>query len=265
MTNQPHHYASVTAIDPNEAGRIMSRLALLRHTVMMFLLQTIWLWCLLPSMYLIKDRYPFSMNLLGYIGIAAALSFLVAQIAAVMTYPEWPMNIRMCSRLRHAVQSRSDRSSQYNWSDDSLRVVELVLRERWNSMALDTATDLLLIHIGSQGVMMEGDCNRYWLPAESIVDVNVESIKPTGWYAQTHMVVIVARTNDGPIELPISYRDHGLGELRNSRRKLHAFELAQRINAIAKGIRLTGPTVPAPKFAKTRSSNPYAPPIGSDG
>ena len=84
------------------------------------------------------------------------------------------------------------------------------------------------------------------------------------------MVTIVVRTEDGPIELPVSYRDYCWEDLRTSRRRAQAMELVEQINAIAKGHLYQPPQPPVvaddrrvPWDQKT-SSNPYASPAMVD-
>ena len=261
------HLATITPIKPEEARRVMNLPSLLMHNAVFMGCQTGWILLALFSWMFVQLPSE-AEKAAGVLGIWLAMMWLACQFVTVFVYPEWPMNRWLSSRLRACVSDRTDRRA---WATGAAnRVVELVPRERWNQMLLDTATDLMLIRVDSSGVHMEGDRDRYEIPGESILGVELHSIRPTGWFTDTHMVIIYARTENGPIELPISYRDHEFGCLRNSRRREQALALVDEINRIATG-GLYGP-LGSPNAAESRhpslplrdssisSLNPYAAP-----
>ena len=100
------------------------------------------------------------------------------QISWAGTYPEWPMNQLLVWRLRRACRSRL-RGPGSAWIETA-RMVEWVPRENWNATKLDTAEDVMLIRIGDFGVEMEGDRSHYLFPPASIIDVQLETIRPSG-------------------------------------------------------------------------------------
>ncbi len=243
-----------------QAKRVMNYPSLIVHNASFIAVQTGWIWLSMAGWYLFTAPLETGTHRLGLLCLLISVAWVTAQFVIVFVYPEWPMNRRLSARLRRHVADRGDRS---NWATDpDVRVVELVPRERWNKLLLDTATDLLLLRVDSAGVMMEGDCDRYELPAASILGVELESIRPSGWFTDTHMVIIYARTEAGPVELPISYRDHQFGALRNLRRRDQAMELVHRINSIAKGQQFHPLTTAAesPLEIPSVDANPYAPP-----
>ncbi len=226
------HLATITPIEAGEARRLMNLRSLLMHNATFLACQTGWIVpCIVGWLFL---RLPTDAEqAVGALSIAVAMIWLVCQFLIVFIYPEWPMNRWLSARLRDRIRNRSDRPE---WAIDAdNRVVELVPRERWNLLALDTATDLMLIRVDSSGVHLEGDCNRYEFPGESILGVELHSIRPTGWFTDTQMVIIYARMEEGPMEFPISYRDHAFGSLRNSRRREQALLLVDNISRIATG------------------------------
>ncbi len=250
------HLATITPIESGQARRVMNLPSLLMHNAAFVALQTGWLLLGIFSWALI--RMPGGTErAVGVLGFWLAMMWLGCQFVIVFVYPEWPMNRLLSSRLRRSVSDRNDRPVWANDLDN--RVVELVPRERWNQLLLDTATDLMLIRVDSLGVQMEGDCHRYDLPCESIIGVELHSIRPSGWFTDTHMVVIYARTGDGPVELPISYRDHQWGCLRNSRRREQALSLVDEINRIATGGSFGPLTAPSIEGEWERGSTDHTP------
>nr|WP_143547706.1 hypothetical protein [Rhodopirellula sp. SM50] len=180
---------------------------------------------------------------------------VVAQISWAGTYPEWPMNQLLVRRLRRSCRSRSrtrtngaggqhphvpvaqapvDQGARSHWIETA-RLVEWVPRENWNATKLDTAEDVMLIHVDDWGVVMEGDFSRYRFPAASIIDVHVESVRPTGCFHRLHFVVLTVRTEDGPLEFALAYRDHRLGGLRSRHRRRQTEALCGEIRRIATG------------------------------
>ncbi len=250
--SSPQHLAKITPIDPRRSMRVLSTLSLLGHSLLLVAFQVAWILPILAGMMLTNHG-----RLIGLAVILLSPLWLCMQVALVFLYPEWPLNLLLCWRLRQSIRLRDDPIvSPWN---ESFRVVELVPQERQRRMALDTATDLMLIRIDDQGVWMTGDESEYELPRESILSAEVQSVRPAGWFTATHMVVVYVRTADGPIELPISYRDHSLGSLRSSARRVDAQELAEQINAIAVGQHYLPPLETA-NHRPQPSSNPYAPP-----
>ncbi|QDV88727.1 hypothetical protein TBK1r_77620 [Stieleria magnilauensis] len=178
---------------------------------------------------------------------------VVAQVSWAGTYPEWPMNQLLVRRLRRSCRSRTrtrgaggqhsqvpaeqvpvEQGGRLNWIETA-RLVEWVPRENWNATKLDTAEDVMLIHVDGWGVVMEGDFSRYRFPAASIIDVHVESVRPTGCFHRLHFVVVTVRTEDGPLEFALAYRDHRLGGLRSRHRRRQTEELCGEIRRIATG------------------------------
>jgi hypothetical protein len=172
----------------------------------------------------------------------AAASLVVAlatQFTWAGTYPEWPMNRLLVRRLRQACRSReaswSPASGRRRRWIESARMVEWVPRDNWGAMRLDTAEDVMFIRVDDHGVEMEGDLSFYHFPPASIIDVEVQSIRPAGCFHTLHFVILTLRSADGPIEFPLSYRDHTLGRMRSSQRLRQTHELAQAIRSVSTG------------------------------
>lgn len=164
-------------------------------------------------------------------GLSTFLPSLVCaigiQVAWAGAFPEWPGNQLLAFRMRRLARRRGSR--------DSYRMVEWVPRENWQAVKLETASDLMLIHVSETGVLMEGDRQNYDFPSASIIDASVHSVRPTGCFHAMHYVILTVRTASGPMEFPIAFRDPRLGRLRSSARRREAFELQSRIAAIATG------------------------------
>ncbi len=248
------HLAIITPVDRRESSKILSLSSLFAHSIGLAAFQAGWV------VLIISASVTAHFTLLGGAMILmTGLAWLVMQFALVFSYPEWPLNRLLCWRLRNGIRKR--KTASVSPDDPDTRVVELVPRERWRRLSMETATDLMLMRIDDHGVWMTGDRHEYQLPKASIIDVTLQSSRPPGWFTPTHVVILVVRTESGPTELPISYRDHGLGNLGRAKRQHEAVEMVNAILAIASGQRYQPPTVPASELdlLVDRSDNPYAP------
>ena len=118
-------------------------------------------------------------------------------------------------------------------------MVEWVPRDSWGATRLDTAEYVIFIRVDHHGIEMEGDLSFYHFPPASIIDVETRSIRPTGCFHCLHFVILTVRSQDGPIEVPLSYRDHTMGRLRSRHRRNQTQTLALAIRGIATGGDLT--------------------------
>ncbi|MEL6105096.1 MAG: hypothetical protein AAFU85_03635 [Planctomycetota bacterium] len=168
------------------------------------------------------------------VGAAVSASLLLLGYWLI-SYPEWPANQGLRKRLVRAIRRRDPREIAAEEPLGAQRMVEWVPRDNWIATELETASDVMLIRVDECGIDMEGDKQRYRFPAAAIIDVGVESTRPAGCFHQMHFVVLWLRTETGPIEFPIAYRDHGLSSLASKIRYQDAMELCQRIANIATG------------------------------
>ncbi len=261
------HFARITPVDRQQAGKVLNTWNLVWYNLLVFgFLVTIGVgWCFVLAV---------TGFLLGVLigasamasAVFAALLVLVGYVCLLFlcfgfAYPEWPLNRVFCRQFLRSVEHRED--PVRTPFDPLTRVVELVPRNRWHKkFCLDTATDLMMIRVDEQGVWMQGDHYRYELPAASILGAELESARPPGSYPMFRVTLYV-RTEAGPIDLPISYRDHSWGSLRSSRRRAQAEALAAQINGIATGHLyrpLQSPIISHRPTIACWSGNPYAAP-----
>ncbi len=158
------------------------------------------------------------------------LGVLGGQVMWAGSYPEWPMNLWLLGRLRNACRRRGCG----RWIETA-RMVEWVPRQRWTQTRLDTAEDVMLIRVAGHGIEMEGDRFRYHFPPASILDAHVESLRPSGCFHRLHFVTLTVRSERGPREFPLAFRDHRWSELRSSRRRDVTETLCRRVREIATG------------------------------
>ncbi|MEO1526171.1 MAG: hypothetical protein AAFX06_12095 [Planctomycetota bacterium] len=163
-------------------------------------------------------------------GVGMSMSILAFWL---LSYPEWPTNRCLHWRLNRVVRRRGKHALVS--PNRQTRMAEWVPRENWRSPRLETAADVMLLRVDRDGVWMEGDRARYHFTPSSLIDVSLQSVRPAGCFHQLHFVVLIVRTDKGPVEYPIAYRDHGLTSLSSHARYIDAAELCQQIAAIATG------------------------------
>ena len=224
------HLARIEPVADGHAGRVLTLRWKLLLNLSLLLIPVMMVGLFVPILGLLALVGSGRAMLVAAVAIPVILA---AQVSWAGTYPEWPMNQLLVWRLRRCCRRRMP-GRQFNWVDTA-RMVEWVPRENWSATKLDTAKDVMLIEINDSGIQMEGDFSSYVFPRASMIDVEVESIRPTGCFHQLHFVVITVRTEAGPMEFPLAYRDHRLGRLR-SRHRLHQTRaLCQQIRSIATG------------------------------
>ncbi|QDT12478.1 hypothetical protein [Planctomycetes bacterium K23_9] len=255
--------ARIWPVHPGDANRVMNGFSLAINSIKLVVFQTLWVWFIvfaIAASFLQRSV----VGALPTIACGTGLGLLALQFCLLCVYPEWPINRSLCRKLRRSVFARIDRPS---WTKDSTgRVVELVPREKWRGSHFETATDLMVLHLHCDGLAMEGDRDHYDLPSDSILDAQIEEIRPAGWLAPLPMIVITARTQKGVVELPIAFRDHGLGDLRPSRRRDQAIALVDQINAVASGAVFSSDyQTPRVDRWHAQPDNPYAIPTTSRG
>ncbi|MCA9140481.1 MAG: hypothetical protein KDB00_27105 [Planctomycetales bacterium] len=226
-----HHLARIEPVDDAHRGRVLTLGWKLLLNLSLMIIPVVLAGVFMPLLALVALVGSGKVLLLSAVAIPVAFA---AQVSWAGTYPEWPMNQLLVWRLRRSCRRRMCGRSQQSWID-SARMVEWVPRENWSATKLDTARDVMLIDVSESGVRMEGDFATYTLPCASIIDVEVESIRPKGCFHCLHFVVITVRTEDGPTEFPLAYRDHQLGRLRSTHRMNQTQSLCQQIRNIATG------------------------------
>jgi len=114
--------------------------------------------------------------------------------------------------------------------------VEIVPRQNWKRLMLETATDVgyLFIDEGRREVLFEGDRERMRIPAKSIADCKVEHTiigEGTGGGMDYFFTVLQIQTDKGGLELPIAFRGD-LGMLGAGIRQSRAEQLTERIRKL---------------------------------
>ncbi len=211
MPDPPTHIAQIRPVGRRQSGNLLSLASLLVSSALLIAFQAGWVLAMFAGLLMLSINATAAAVLL-----LISLAWLCLQFALVFMYPEWPLNRLLTHRLCRSVETRLN--PLVSPAEEGVRVVELVPRPRWQKLALETAIDLMLIRVDDQGVWMTGDRCEYSLGRDSILGAELHSVTPSGWFTATHMVIVYVRTDEGQIELPLAYRDHGFGSLRSSRR-----------------------------------------------
>ena len=224
---KPSHIASL--YQRRRSGGVLSLKSKLMFSAMLMLMPLGFLLLALVVLAVERVLLPGRAGMLDPIIVLVAV--LGLEVMWARAYPEWPLNQILAWRLRRSLRSRYQCPDQA-WID-SARMVEWVPRENWCASKLDTAQDVMLVRIDNRGLQLEGDRYRIEIPADSILHAQLESTRPGGCFHQLFFINLVVRTQIGPIEIPLSLRDHGLGHLRAASRKRENESLCQSIQNIA--------------------------------
>ena len=256
MPDPPAPIAHIRPVGRRQSGNLLSLASLLVSSALLIAFQAGWVLAMFAGLLMLSINATAAAVML-----LISLAWLCLQFALVFMYPEWPLNRLLTHRLCRSVETRLN--PLVSPAEEGVRVVELVPRPRWQKLALETATDLMLIRVDDQGVWMTGDRCEYSLGRDSILGAELHSVTPSGWFTATHMVIVYVRTDEGQIELPLAYRDHGFGSLRSSRQRAEAADLLSRILRVARG-HLYQPPIEPPRSEIARaprwSANPFQSP-----
>jgi hypothetical protein len=166
-------------------------------------------------------------------GVLVVLGLLIAAAAAY-----W--GLRNTTRLgnwylrrltRREIKSRPD--GLVDPDDPEAVFVEVVPRENWTRLMLETASDVgfLLVDEGRREVRFEGDRERMRIPAAAILSCDVEETEigeGTPGAMKYYFTVILAEHPAGVRELPFAYRGD-LGQLGAQVREGRAVALRDRV------------------------------------
>ena len=257
MSGESAHLATITAAARKSSWRLLGTTNTLLSVALLFVVQCGYTVPLILGLLLVGA----GRHAVGGALVTGGLAWMFSQLALMRTFPEWPLNLLLCHRLKRRLRARSTTLVS---EPGSLRIVELVPRENFRKQAMiETASDLMAIQVDDRGVWMSGDSWEYAIPRAAILSAQLESIRPSGWLTSCHVVVLVVRAEQGPTELLLCYRDHQLGRLTSRKRFHEALQLSDRISQIATGHHYQPPIAPEPLSSSVTLSgacNPYAAP-----
>ncbi len=138
-------------------------------------------------------------------------------------------------RLRHAFALRPD--PLVDPRDPESLYVSLIPRESFAKVQLTMSSDLLLMRIDERGrrLLMEGDCDRYRIPAGAIAVCEAQCFfHPIDAQHRNElwMIRLMIRVQGGLRELLLSYDTTQYTPMTNARRRRTAESLCGRINAL---------------------------------
>jgi hypothetical protein len=163
----------------------------------------------------------------GLGGLMAAIGFTWFARNPVLL-PGW----FMLTKARRLVRDRPDRVVDPDEPD--VLFVEVVPRENWKKLKLETATDVGFLTVDEQRrqVRFEGDQERLIIPYASIRSCEVEWIYIGGEGGiKYYFTVLEFQTKKGMCEYPFAYRND-MGNLGASVREQRAMALRDRISAL---------------------------------
>lgn len=175
---------------------------------------------------------------------------MILSLGWIMFYPTYFTTRFMKRQSRKAFAARAD--SAVDWQDPELIFVDIIPRTNWGKQMLENATDIGFLELNKerQELIFEGDRERYWIPADSILDIKHEFFAdPVQHEMQSspslnHLIVVRAMTETGPWETWF-YRRHHTAKPRTAKRRLQdALELESRIRALVQPAGATTTALP---------------------
>jgi hypothetical protein len=183
----------------------------------------------------------------GVGGLLIAAGVLAVAVSAYwgLRHPTGLADRYLRTLARREILSRPD--GIVDPDDPEAIFVELVPRQNWKRLMLETATDVgfLVVDETRQEVLFEGDRERMRIPAAAILSCEVEQIVIGEWASAGipfYLIVIRAQHPSGARELPFAYRGD-VGQLGVEVRERRASALRDRIGALIPSREPTSPDV----------------------
>lgn len=142
------------------------------------------------------------------VGYAIGMGFFSIFFTVRWLSPEWNMHWRLTVAfdrhlLRRAIASRP--SPLVDHSDSRAIFAEMCPRRHWNGPSPANGEynqGLMLVDGNERVIRFEGDYQRYWIPADSILACTVEALGGMGTTAAMFAVVLQVRIGSGVWEFP---------------------------------------------------------------
>lgn len=182
------------------------------------------------------QRRPASLDDAGL--AVAAIGSLVGGLWFTSRFANLLPSLFIRRAARSAIELRPE--ALFNARDPEAIYVDVIPRERWGKVQLKDFSDCGLLKVDplSRCVFFEGDLERWRIPAESLISVEVESYRAAGhvegqgegeWFATT---VIRARTPEGEWEAPVAKCHVEFRPKNNALREANAVGLRDAIRAL---------------------------------
>ncbi len=181
-------------------------------------------------------------------GVAVGWMFLclVLNLFWMLFFPTYFTSRYMLWQTRNAFEYRP--SPAVDLKNPDLFFVDIVPRINWGKQMMENATDIgfLELNAAKRELIFEGDRERYWMPAESILEIKHEFWGESVQHALqstpnlNHLVVVRAMTADGPWETWFSRRQNTFKMRTANRRLADAAELENKIRDFIQSASGTG-------------------------
>jgi len=228
--------ATVNAVEPADAGRVLTRTnALLQTAIGVILIFGGLGLAFVPSIVIahLPGQQP---DWLVGVGVVAMMLMIALNLVwLVGSYPMYFTMRFMLWQTRRAFDARLNPAVDLN--DPELVFVDIVPPINRGKHMMENASDIgfLKIDKSRRELIFEGDRERYWIPAESILEVKHEywadSVKHQLQSAPNlnHDILVRAMTANGPWETWLYRRHHRFRAKTAKRRLADALELQAMI------------------------------------
>jgi hypothetical protein len=235
--------ASITPVEPEYAGRVMTRKTKLIGNaftlialVLLFGGLGLMAWggtSAFPDKERADEVSP-ARKSFGLVLLGAGGAVFLGALGLALVEPSFFGNRYLMALLRREISSRSVRLVEPD--DSEALFVEVVPKMNWGKFQLDNAADVGFLRVDRQAreILFEGDKERYRIPAAAVISCNVEFfIEGAGSHGATKLFYVVLRAHHPTTfwEAPIRERGH-LGLFKTGKRKKRAAALQSAIRDI---------------------------------
>jgi hypothetical protein len=241
---QPAATASITPVEPEYAGRVLTRKTKLKISafsllalVMMFGGFGLMAWggpTAFPDKKRGRKDVSGAENALAMASLGVGGLLGLAALATILFDASFFGNRYLQGLLKRELSSRPTRLVDPD--DPEALFVEVVPKANWGKIKLDNASDVGLLRVDGQTreILFEGDRERYRIPAASLISCAVEEfVEGQGSHGAMKLFYVVLRAHHPPAfwEAPIRERGN-LGLFKAGKRKKKALALQGAIRAM---------------------------------
>jgi hypothetical protein len=170
--------------------------------------------------------------------VIGAIGCLILNLIWVLCYPRFLTARFMLRQTRRAFEKRSGLAVDLNNPD--LIFVDIIPRTNWGKAMLENASDIGFLQLDRERreLIFEGDRERYWIPVESILDVQHEFWSDSIQHQfqsepnKYHVITVRAMTADGPRETWFYRRQDKFQRYTADQRLNEAMALQAKIRAL---------------------------------
>jgi hypothetical protein len=231
--------ARVEAVEPSDAGTILTRKNAIIQTIIGVVSVFSGFALAFAPAGVLSSLDPQPPDWVYGIAVGWLFGCMLLNLGWILFFARYPTSQFMLRQTRHAFELRPNPAVDMN--DQDLFFVDIIPRINWGKQMMENATDIGFLQLDKtrRELRFEGDRERYWIPAESILEIKhefwAESVQHQLQRSPSlnHVVVVCAMTASGTWETWFYCRQYRFRMHTEKRRLADVLELESKIRELA--------------------------------